>query len=147
MKLKKQKRELTEATRNLVSESIQNSRFCKHLGEQVVNSLCDRLEFYAFAAGDIIIRQGEQGDHLFITEAGDLEVSIDGKVINSMGPGDAFGCMALLYNVPRSATVTAKEDAGLWLLGGSYFRKLVREHSEKTQKENLRLLEDRKSVV
>ncbi|CAE7943516.1 for, partial [Symbiodinium sp. KB8] len=32
-------------------------------------------------------------------------------------------------------------DAGLWLLGGSYFRKLVREHSEKTQKENLRLLE------
>eukprot|EP00439_Symbiodinium_sp_Y106_P024314 s5895_g2.t5 len=141
LKLKKQKRELTEATRNLVSESIHNSRFCTHLGEQVVNSLCDRLEFYAFAAGDIIIRQGEQGDHLFITEAGDLEVSIDGKAINSMGPGDAFGCMALLYNVPRSATVTAKEDAGLWLLGGSYFRKLVREHSEKTQKENLRLLE------
>ena len=34
-----------------------------------MNSLCDRLEFYAFKAGDIIVRQGEQGDHLFITEA------------------------------------------------------------------------------
>ena len=34
-----------------------------------MNSLCDRLEFYAFQAGDVIIRQGEEGDHLFISEA------------------------------------------------------------------------------
>ena len=35
----------------------------------VVESLCRDLEFYAFKSGDVIVRQGEEGDHLFIVEA------------------------------------------------------------------------------
>lgn len=35
----------------------------------VVESLCRDLEFYAFKSGEVIVRQGEEGDHLFIVEA------------------------------------------------------------------------------
>lgn len=88
------------------------------------------------------MRQGEEGDHLFVLEEGRLEVSIHGRTTNDMLPGDAFGCVALLYNVPRTATVSAKEDAtGLWGLQGGYFRSLVRQHAERHQARNLKLLE------
>ena len=39
------------------------------VARDVVESLCRDLEFYAFKSGDVIVRQGEEGDHLFIVEA------------------------------------------------------------------------------
>jgi len=141
LRKKKQKRELEQASKSIVLAAIKKSRFCRHLDADVVESLCRDLEFYAFKSGDVIVRQGEEGDHLFIVEAGNLQVAIHGRDHNVMGPGHAFGCIALLYNVPRTATVTAKEDAGLWALGGSTFRNLVRESAERHQAENLQLLE------
>ncbi|CAJ1367927.1 unnamed protein product, partial [Effrenium voratum] len=141
LRKKKRSRELDEATKALVSESIKNSRFCRHLEEDVLKALCSRLEYFSFDPGDIIVRQGEEGDNLFITEAGCLEVTVNGRVANTMRRGCAFGCIALLYNVPRTATVRAKEAAGVWALGGSFFRHLVREHAERHQAKNLRLLE------
>eukprot|EP00434_Breviolum_minutum_P035603 symbB.v1.2.031517.t1/scaffold3666.1/size52310/3 len=129
LRKKKQKRELEQASKSIVLAAIKKSRFCRHLDADVVESLCRDLEFYAFKSGDVIVRQGN------------LQVAIHGRDHNVMGPGHAFGCIALLYNVPRTATVTAKEDAGLWALGGSSFRNLVRESAERHQAENLQLLE------
>ena len=35
---------------------------------EVVESLCKQMEYYAFKTGDVIVRQGEEGDHLFVCE-------------------------------------------------------------------------------
>jgi tRNA A-37 threonylcarbamoyl transferase component Bud32 len=66
-----------------------------------------------YAAGEVVVVEGDSGDEAFIITAGSAEASkgIDGErhVLRSMGVGEVFGEMALLGRRPRTATVIATE--------------------------------------
>ncbi len=64
-------------------------------------------------AGEVLMREGEAGDRFYVIDSGRLEVAKAGRVVATLGPGDHVGEIALLRNVPRTATVTAVEDAVL----------------------------------
>jgi hypothetical protein len=75
----------------------------------VLEQLAEDLEEVRFDAGSPIIVQGAAGDTFFILGSGRAVVDIDGRTVAAVGPGDAFGEVALMRDVPRTASVTALE--------------------------------------
>ena len=80
--------------------------------EQVARSLIP----VELSAGDEIVREGDVGDRFYIVVRGQAEVTCDGRRLGDRGPGDYFGEIALLRDIPRTATVTAIDDMELYAL-------------------------------
>jgi MFS family permease len=87
----------------------------------VIESLALRLRMSFVPAGTDVFHKGDPGDGFSVIESGRVAVIDDGQEIRRLGPGDAFGEIALLREVPRTATVRALEDTGLATLGGPQF--------------------------
>jgi hypothetical protein len=77
------------------------------LAMPAIEQLADRLERRTFAPGDHVVTQGDEGDRFFVIERGTARVVRNGAVRRELGDGDGFGEIALLRNVPRTASVIA----------------------------------------
>ena len=80
------------------------------------------------AAGDEVITQGERGDSFYLIEEGEVEVFEDGNFRRNEGPGESFGEIALLHDVPRTATVRATAPTRLLRLERDQFISAVTGH-------------------
>jgi Cyclic nucleotide-binding domain len=86
-----------------------------------------------FPAGELIIRQGEVGDDFYTIAKGKVRVDVkpNGEVVTrELGPGEFFGEIALLQDVPRTATVTAIEPVTTYSLSREAFQELQRRAGE-----------------
>ncbi len=81
------------------------------------------------SAGTEVVREGDPGDRFYVIESGRFEVAVDGAKTGELGPGEFFGEIALLRNVPRTATVKAVADSKLLALGRHEFLEAVTGHA------------------
>jgi hypothetical protein len=93
-----------------------------------VETLVARSHRTRFGPGTDIVRQGAQGDAFFVIESGEVEVVEDDRLRRVEGPGDHFGEIALLHDVPRTATVRARGTVDLLVLERAEFRAAVGAH-------------------
>jgi MFS family permease len=100
------------------------------LTPSTIDALAHQLVRVPVAAGEIVLREGEDSDRFFVIESGLVEVSQEGVVLRQEGPGEFFGEIGLLRDVPRTATVTAVEDTVLMVLGRDDFLAAVTGQSE-----------------
>jgi MFS family permease len=92
-----------------------------HLPVPVVERIANQCVAVEFSAGELVIRQGDHGGHFYVVESGQLEVAVDGQPRPSLGPGDSFGEIALMRDLPRTASITVAADARLWMLDRAAF--------------------------
>ena len=94
------------------------------LPESVLERLAREAASVSYPAGSVVVREGDIGDRFYVVERG--EVAILGR---HFGPGEAFGEIALLRDVPRTATATAVTDVSLVALDGEPIADAVTGHA------------------
>ncbi len=83
------------------------------LARPLLEYLAGRMVRVAVPAGETVVHEGDVGDRFYVIESGSLAATFEGRPLSTMGPGECFGEIALLRDVPRTATVTAVEDSVL----------------------------------
>ncbi len=109
----------------------------RELGQ--VASIADEIDL---REGKVLTRQGDRGREFFVLIEGSVEVRKDGRKVNTLGPGDFFGEIALVSNAPRTATVTAASPVRVLVVIDRAFRRLL-DQSPQIQLKVLRALADR----
>jgi MFS family permease len=87
----------------------------------VLESLARSLTAVRVAAGGVVVSLGEESDKFYVIESGLVEVTQGDRVLRREGPGEFFGEIGLLRDVPRTATITAVEDTVLQALDREIF--------------------------
>jgi cAMP-dependent protein kinase regulator len=107
------------------------------LDNKELKTLIDAMEEQNFKKDEVVIKQGDDGEVLFLLDTGKLDCfkrfNNDEKdtFLKSYLPGEAFGELALLYNAPRAASIIATEDCKMWSLDRYTFNHIVKDASMK----------------
>src|SRR5215216_4346781 len=92
--------------------SLEGVEFFELLGGEDRRALAEVVDLVRLGEGETLFRAGEPGESLYLVRSGEVELSIQDNVgqkivLDTAGPGDFFGEIALLDSDPRTATATA----------------------------------------
>jgi CRP-like cAMP-binding protein len=110
---------------------LRDSELFENQPAEVIRAVLAQGQLLEFGPGEVVFRQGEQGDRLFVVKSGVLEVvaaPTDGSepvVVAYLGTGEVIGELALLTGSPRSATVRSPEHAELFVVDKAVFLDLM----------------------
>jgi cAMP-dependent protein kinase regulator len=112
--------------REPVRDLLKNCPLFAHLDDEALGELAGQAKKLGYRAGQLIIRQGDEGDSFFVIEKGNVAVLVTEDsglewTVAFLGPGDAFGEMALLQYGQRTATVRAESDLILVAIDREHF--------------------------
>ena len=134
----------TDEAKAFLKEVMGKNKLMKSLAPSDRDQLIDALQEQSSESGTEIITEGKPGETFYIIETGACDITIGGNLVpgGSVGPGAAFGELALLHNAPRAATVTATAACKLWVLDGISFKTILMGKSQSDAKDYIGFLND-----
>jgi putative ABC transport system ATP-binding protein len=108
-----------------ICEFLKTVDLFKSLTPIELTNVAEKVAKRQFVAGDVIIRQGEEGEDFFLISDGSVEVMREGHDVARLGAGDFFGEAALITGEPRNATVVANDNLETYVLGKTEFRAAI----------------------
>merc|ERR1719361_1913175 len=120
----------SDEQRSRLQSRVQTCLLFKALDDSQLGDVIDAMFEQKVEAGQFIIRQKQDGDFFYVVETGVYSALIetpddDLKTVFEYNGEGNFGELALLYNMPRAATVQAQTNGSLWAMDRSTFRKIV----------------------
>lgn len=140
---------------NEMMDQLRQVDFLRELPDEELRLLLPGVTVLKFGAGEIIVREGDHGDSLYIIRSGVVEVIAgagDGRQVHirDLQHPAFFGEMALMTGEPRTATIRARTDAELLELNREGFTELFKLHPETAAKIGeviaLRMTERREAI-
>lgn len=106
-------------------DAIRSVAAFRPLSVAAADQLASALIAAHAADGDVVVRQGESGDDMFLIGSGVFEAVVDDQPVRTLHDGDHFGEIALLFDVPRTATVRCLQAGTLWRLRRQDFLRAI----------------------
>ncbi len=107
------------------------------LPEHVIERLARMSERVTLPAGQMVFEQGDEGDRFYIIESGEVEVSKVGQPVARLGATGSFGEIALLRDVPRTASVLTLSEVVVRALDRRHFLAAVTGHADASEQAEL----------
>jgi len=114
-----------DRSRELIKAAILDNDFMKNLEMTQIREIVDCMYPVEYAAGSLIIKEGDVGSIVYVMEEGRVEVSRESKYLSTLAPGKVFGELAILYNCKRTATIKAASDCKLWAIERQCFQTIM----------------------
>lgn len=118
---------MTLFSRDAKVEALRRATLFEGLSRKQLGELARATEDVDLAAGKIMCREGRRGQEFFVIMEGEAEVTKNGKHVATCGPGEFLGEIALIEDVPRTATVTAKTPIRFFVITRQSFLRLLDE--------------------
>jgi cAMP-dependent protein kinase regulator len=124
----------------LLKTALKRNFVFEELSDKEIRPLILAFERETVEAGTVIIKQHDVGDYFYIIQYGECSFTVDGKRVGTAKAGASFGELALLYNCPRAATVTAVTKTELFRVDQKTFRHVLNSQSKQHEDDKLKLL-------
>ncbi|KAJ1813205.1 hypothetical protein LPJ75_003290 [Coemansia sp. RSA 2598] len=136
----------TEEQKQRIRQALNSNFLFKNIDEDSYHDVIDAMEEKHVEKGQNVVVQGGVGDYFYIVERGHFDIyvrkdSAEPKWVAEVANGGSFGELALMYNAPRAATVTATSSGTLWALDRITFRSLLMERTSRKRRLYERFLE------
>ncbi|XP_022050691.2 cGMP-dependent protein kinase 2 [Acanthochromis polyacanthus] len=136
----------TVSETSLIVKAIQKNDFLSRLDDEQIAMMVDLLVVSNSKPGDEIIKEGSEGDTMYIVAAGELLVTQAGRDLRTLTSGDIFGELAILYNCKRTATVKAKTAVHLWFMERQTYRTIITNKSKKKREQLMGFLKTSRTL-
>jgi len=131
--------------RQRLNEAVRNILLFKSLDTEQMTEVIDAMFEKKATPNEKVIIQGDDGDNFYVIDSGtyDIYVVVDGKdkCVGSYDNTGSFGELALMYNMPRAATIVATSEGSLWAMDRLTFRRIVLKNAYTKRKMYETLLE------
>jgi CRP/FNR family transcriptional regulator, cyclic AMP receptor protein len=115
-------------SQNTKVEALKRAPLFEGLSKKELAQLARVSEDMEIPEGTTLTKEGDIGHEFFVIVDGETQVKRKGRSLGTRGAGDFIGEIALLEQVPRTATVTAKTDLRVFVLTSKDFRHLLEEN-------------------
>ena len=124
------------------AEALGRAPLFQGLSRDELQDLAKVTEDLEVEPGRVLCREGERACEFFVIVDGEVAVTKDGRELRTLSGGDFFGEIALIEDVPRTATVTARTPLRFFVLTRQSFWSLI-EHQPDVERKVLRALAQR----
>lgn len=135
----------SDEQRARLNEAVKNILLFRSLEAEQMQEVVDAMFEQKVQPKDKVIQQGDDGDNFYVIESGtyDIYVDVDGapKCVGAYDNQGSFGELALMYNMPRAATIVATSNGNLWAMDRATFRRIILKNAFNKRKLYEELLE------